>query len=152
LEAHRMGIAMTPEERAEVFGAFRPEDYASEAEQRWGDTDAWTESKRRTAGYGKSDWTVITEDSTAIERGMARLLAAGEAPNCEAAMDLAEQHRQHITRWFYDCSYEIHRALAEMYLADGRFTAHYDATAPALARYLHDAILANAGRAEGATS
>jgi MerR family transcriptional regulator, thiopeptide resistance regulator len=152
LEAHQMGIAMTPEERTEVFGAFRPEEYAAESEQRWGDTDAWRQSQRRTAGYGKPEWQLITEQSGAIERGLAQLLTAGEAPDSEAAMDLAEQHRQHITRWFYDCSYEIHRGLAEMYLADGRFSAHYDASVPGLARYLRDAIVANAERAEATPS
>jgi len=65
------------------------------------------------------------------------------------AMDLAEEHRQHITRWFYNCSYEIHRGLGEMYVTDPRFTTHYDAAAPGLAVYVRDAILANARRAEG---
>jgi DNA-binding transcriptional MerR regulator len=149
LEAHRMGIAMTPEERAEVFGAFRAEQYAEEAEQRWGGTEAWTESRHRTSRYGKSDWQAIKQDAAAIERGLAELLTAGEAADSQPAMDLAEQHRQHITRWFYDCSYDIHRGLGEMYLADERFTAHYDATTAGLARYLRDAIAANADRAEG---
>jgi MerR family transcriptional regulator, thiopeptide resistance regulator len=152
LEAHRMGIAMTEDERAEVFGAFQPEQYADEAERRWGGTDAWTQSHDRTARYGPSDWQAITEESTAIERGLAQLLAGGEAADSEAAMDLAEQHRQHISRWFYGCSYQIHCGLGEMYLADERFTAHYDATEPGLARYLRDAIAANAGRAEAETS
>jgi DNA-binding transcriptional MerR regulator len=152
LEAHRMGIAMTPEERAEVFGAFRPEDYAAEAEQRWGGTDAWTQSTRRTSEYGKPEWQAITEESAAIERGLAQLLAAGETADSESAMDLADQHRQHISRWFYECSYEIHRGLGEMYLAEERFSAHYDATEPGLARYLRDAIVANADRVDGVTN
>jgi hypothetical protein len=59
----------------------------------------------------------------------------------------AELHRQHITRWFYDCTYEMHRSLAEIYVADERFTQTYDAIAPGLARYTHDAVLANADRA-----
>lgn len=31
-----------------------------------------------------------------------------------------------------------------MYVADPRFTAYYEAIAPGLARYVHDAIVANA--------
>jgi hypothetical protein len=34
-----------------------------------------------------------------------------------------------------------------MYVADERFTAHYDDRAPGLAAYLRDAIVANAVRA-----
>lgn len=62
-------------------------------------------------------------------------------------MDAAEAHRQQITRWFYDCGYEMHRGLADMYLADPRFTANYENVAPGLAQYVHDAIHANAERA-----
>ena len=62
-------------------------------------------------------------------------------------MDLAEEHRQQITRYFYECGYKIHRGLAEMYLTDPRFTKNYEDVAPGLARFVHDAILANAERA-----
>jgi len=41
----------------------------------------------------------------------------------------------------------MHRGLAEMYLSDERFTRTYDDMAPGLARYVHDAMLANARRA-----
>ena len=44
MEARTMDIPLTPEERLEVFGEFRPEDYAEEAEQRWGDTEPYKES------------------------------------------------------------------------------------------------------------
>ena len=59
-------------------------------------------------------------------------------------MDLAEEHRQQISRWFYDCPHEIHAGLAEMYVEDPRFTAHYEKIAPGLAQFLHEAIHANA--------
>jgi hypothetical protein len=62
-------------------------------------------------------------------------------------MDLADQHRQHISRWFYDCSYDIHRELGEMYVADPRFTEQYEAVREGLAGYIRDAIVANADRA-----
>ncbi len=56
-----------------------------------------------------------------------------------------QQHRASIER-FYDCSYEFHVSLAQMYVCDPRFTATYDAVRPGMARYLHDAIVANAAR------
>jgi len=61
-----------------------------------------------------------------------------------AARAAAEAHRQHITRWFYDCSSELHRGLAEMYFTDERFCEHFDRVAPGLAQYVHDAMQANA--------
>jgi hypothetical protein len=67
-------------------------------------------------------------------------------------MDLAEEHRQQIHRRFYDCGYDMHRGLADMYVADPRFTATYDAVRPGLAQYLRDAIHANADRADATSS
>ena len=54
-----MGIQLTPEEKFEVFGKDYQESWEGEAEQRWGDTDAWKESQRRTARYSKEDWQRI---------------------------------------------------------------------------------------------
>jgi len=42
----------------------------------------------------------------------------------------------------------MHRGLADMYLADPRFTKTYDDREPGLAQYVHDAIHANADRHE----
>ncbi len=41
----------------------------------------------------------------------------------------------------------MHRALAELYVSDPRFGAHYDSRAAGLARYVYDAIVANAAAA-----
>jgi hypothetical protein len=63
-------------------------------------------------------------------------------------MAAVEAHRQHISRWFYDCTYEIQRGLAEMYVSDERFRSHYDERIPGLAVFVRDAVLANAERGE----
>ena len=44
LEAQKMGINLTPEEKFEVFGDFDPDAYTEEVEERWGNTDAYQES------------------------------------------------------------------------------------------------------------
>jgi MerR family transcriptional regulator, thiopeptide resistance regulator len=151
MEAQRMGISLTPEERFEVFGDFNPDDYAEEVEQRWGDTDAYRESQRRTRSYGKEDWLRIRTEADDTQARVAAAYADGVEPGSTRAMDLAEEHRQHISRWFYECGYPMHRCLAEMFVADPRFRATYDDVAPGLAQWFHDAILANADRAEVAS-
>ncbi|MFK0118659.1 MerR family transcriptional regulator [Streptomyces sp. NPDC090994] len=149
MEARRMGINLTPEERFEVFGDKDPEQYADEAEARWGGTEAYAESQRRAARYTKEDWQRLMAEATDWSERYAALMAAGEPPSGEAAMALAEEHRQHIGTWYYDCPYEMHRCLAEMYVADERFKAFYDAMRPGLAEHLKDAIMANADRRAG---
>jgi DNA-binding transcriptional MerR regulator len=149
LEARTMGINLTPEERFEVFGDFDPDRHAAEVQERWGNTDAHRESARRTASYTKADWERMKAESGEPVDALVAALRAGRPAESTEAMDAAEGHRQHISRWFYDCTYEIHRGLAEMYVADPRFAATYETIAPGLAPYLRDAILANAARNGG---
>jgi len=147
MEAQTMGFRLTPAEMLEVFGEHDPAEHHAEAEQRWGDTEAWRESQGRISSYGKEDWLRLKADAEAIHARLATALTSGLPAGSDEAMDAAEAHRRHINDWFYECSPQMHVGLAEMYLADPRFTATYEGVAPGLAQYLHDAILANAARA-----
>ncbi|GHD47148.1 MerR family transcriptional regulator [Streptomyces galbus] len=149
MEARTMGINLTPEEKFEVFGDKDPEQYAEEAERRWGGTETYAESQRRAASYGKGDWQRMQAEVADWSERYAALMAAGEAPSGEAAMGLAEEHRLHIDGWFYPCSYAMHRDLADLYVADERFKAFYDAMRPGLAEHLREAVRANAARHGG---
>src|SRR5215216_5956342 len=106
MEARTMDIRLTPEERLEVFGEFRPEDHAEEAEQRWGETEAYKESNRRVSGYTKEDWQQLKAEEEEIRTRLAAAFEAGLAPDSEEAMAAVEAHRRHISRWFYECDYE----------------------------------------------
>ena len=147
MEAQKMNIALTPEERFEIFGDFTPEDYAEEVEERWGGTEAFAQSQRLVAEYTKQDWEQLKAEGAEIEHRLAAALRDDASSDSERAMELAERHRRHITRWFYDCGHDMHRGLGEMYANDPRFTAYYEDIAPGLAVYLRDAISANADRA-----
>lgn len=147
MEAQTVGIRLTPEERFEVFSDFHPEHYADEAEQRWGGTDAYRQSQHRVASYTKEDWRQIKSEEEEVRANLAAAFAAGLAPDTDEALAAVEAHRQHIIRWFYDCSYDIHRGLADMYVNDERFRAHYDALVPGLAKFIREAAYANANRA-----
>src|SRR5215213_2894419 len=146
MEARQMGINLTPEERFEVFGEQDPAQYAAEAEERWGDTEAWAQSQRRTSAYTKDDWLRITAEAADVERRFAGALRSGVPADAATALDLAEEHRQHISRWFYDCPPEMHAGLGRMYVEDPRFTAHYEELAAGLAQYVSTAVQANAAR------
>jgi DNA-binding transcriptional MerR regulator len=148
MEARTMDIRLTPEERLEVFGEFRPEDYAEEAEQRWGETETYKESQRRVSNYTKEDWQRLKAEEEEVQGRLAAALDAGLAPESEEAMAAVEAHRQHIRRWFYECTYENHRGLTEMYVSDERFRSNYDTQTPGLAAFIRDAAHANADRAE----
>ncbi len=148
INAERTGVRMTKEEMFEVFGDFDPAQYEDEVQERWGESDAYRESSRRTATYTKADWERFKAESEQIGTDTARLMDEGVAASDPRAMDLAEQARLQIDTWFYPCSHEMHVNLAEMYIADPRFTATYEKIHAGMAQYWHDAILANAARQE----
>lgn len=142
MEARTMGISLTPEEQFEIFGRTElGDEWAEEAEQRWGDTEAWAQSQRRTAAYTKDDWIEIKREDEANLRAFADAMRDGTPATDPQVAALAAAHRAHITKWFYECSPEMHRGLAEMYIADGRFRRTYDDVASGLAQYVHDAIV-----------
>ncbi|HTX07551.1 MAG TPA: MerR family transcriptional regulator [Solirubrobacteraceae bacterium] len=147
LEAERRGTRM---EETTMFDGFDPSEYEDEARERWGHTDAYQEAARRTRGYGDAEWAQIRAESDAIVNELVALMRAGEPADGAAARALAERHREHISRWFYPCSVQMHRGLGEMYVADERFARNYEQLAPGLAAHFRDAIAANAG--EGTVS
>jgi MerR family transcriptional regulator, thiopeptide resistance regulator len=119
----------------------------AEARERWGDTDAYKESSRRTKRYTEDDWARINARQSEIEAALAEAMADGAPAQSERARELAEAARAHIDRWFYPCSRKMHAGLAEMYTADERFRAHYEERAEGLAEYVAAAIRANAAQA-----
>ncbi|MCL2583760.1 MAG: MerR family transcriptional regulator [Streptosporangiales bacterium] len=148
LEARTMGMQLTPEEQLEVFGTDKVGgEWADEARERWGDTEEWRQSQSRTAAYTKDDWARMKAKTDETTLAFVSARRAGAPADGPAAMDAAERHRQHISRYFYDCGYEMHACMARLYVTDPRFTATYDEVEPGLARYVHDAIMANAARA-----
>lgn len=144
LEARVMDVNLTDEEIFEIFGEHDPGEHRHEAERRWGQTEAFTESSRRVQRYGAAEWRQIKAEAEQIEESFAELLrhgAGAEAPECRA---VAEQHREHIDRWFYPCSPLMHRGLADLYESDARFAEHYDSRESGLAHFVSAAIRSNA--------
>jgi MerR family transcriptional regulator, thiopeptide resistance regulator len=48
-----MSTALTPDEKQEVFGSFDPDIHNEEVKSRWGNTDAYKQSAKKTANYTK---------------------------------------------------------------------------------------------------
>jgi len=141
---------VTPDDLKELFGDGFSDEYQQEAQERWGESDAWKQSAARTKRYTKADWAEVKAEMEAVNSAFVRALESGEPATGEAAMDAAEQHRRHIHDRFYDLDHTFHRGLADMYVSDPRFTKTYEDIAPGLAAYVRDAIHANADR-HGAT-
>jgi DNA-binding transcriptional MerR regulator len=132
----------------QLFDGFDASKYEAEAEQRWGQSEAFRESKRRTARYGADDWKRFGAEQAAIMSDAFALLSAGERPDSAPAMAVAERHRLAIDRGFYPCSHTMHRGLSDLYENDGRFAENIDKFGAGLSAFLVAAIRANSARAE----
>ncbi len=140
--AHEKGTTMTANDKLSVFGDFDPAEHEDEVEERWGDTDAYAASVKRTAGYSPEDWRRIMAEAEAIYGRAAGLASGGADVAGHAARALVEEHRTHISSNFYECTPEIHAGLGQMYGADERFTATIDAAGEGAAAFLSAAIAA----------
>ena len=114
------------------------EEYKEEAKERWGDTDAYKESNRKTSKYGKEDWEEISKDSARIYKGFADNM--DKEVSSPEVQHFVQEWQNHITKYFYNCTKEILAGLGEMYVADERFTKNIDKYGEGLAEFMSKAI------------
>ncbi len=117
-------------------------EYEQEAKKRWGDTDAYKQSTSRTSKYTKDDVAAAKVDQEAATEKFVSAFGNSYAVTSTQAQDAVLAHRAAISKWFYECSIEMQKNLAVMYIEDHRFKAYYDGRVRGLAQYVHDAIMA----------
>ncbi len=116
--------------------------FEDEVRQRWGDTDAYKQSQAKSSRYTHADFAAAKVDQEAATELFVYAYGNGLPVTSEKAQIAVVAHRAAISKWFYECSVEMQKQLAEMYVADARFKKYYDDRARGLAQYVHDAIVA----------
>ena len=114
--------------------------YAEEAKQRWGGTDAYKESEQKTVDYSAEKWGDVNAGMNVVFAEFASVLKDGKTPESEAAQSLVKKLQQYITDNFYTCTNEILRGLGQMYVADERFKANIDKNKSGTAEFVSEAI------------
>ncbi len=117
-------------------------DYEAEVQERWGDTDAFKQSQARTSKYSHADFAAAKVDQEAVTERFATAFGNGVDYKSADVQAIVVAHREAISKWFYECSPEMQRNLALMYIGDERFKKYYDGRVRGLAQYVHDAIMA----------
>jgi len=103
--------------------------YAQEAKERWGHTDAWKQSQGKTPDAGKME---------EIFQGFAALRSCD--PGDPAVQTQVKVWQQFITDNLYPCTDEILAGLGQMYVCDERFTANLDKYGKGTAQLMSEAI------------
>lgn len=132
--------AMKGENQMQAFDNSEFETYKAEAEEKWGETDAYQEYAEKTRSYGKAQWNALSAGMDAIFAAFAGCMQSGAAPESAAAQTLVQRLQQHITESCYRCTNEILFGLGQMYTADPRFQANIDQHAVGTAVFVRRAI------------
>ncbi len=114
--------------------------YTNEVRERWGNTEAYKESEKRTANYTAADWSELSSGMDAIMEGFAELKSYGVTSYDEPARLQVEKLKQFITDTMYTCTDEILAELGQMYVADSRFTKNIDKHGKGTAAYIDECI------------
>ena len=118
-----------------------------EKKHKYGLTEAYRDSIKKAAGYTREDWAAIVKRGGDIYTYIASLMDKGpEDPLVQKALT---DWRQYITDSFFNCTADIFRGLADLYLKDKRFVESVDRTKPGLAKFLSDAIKAHCRKLGG---
>ena len=115
--------------------------YDEEVEARWGFTVEFAESQSRTSRYSVEDFHAAKVDQEAATELFVYAFGNNLPINSEKTQEAVKAHRDAISKWFYECSIEMQKQLAAMYIADQRFKEYYDGRVRGLAQYVHDAIM-----------
>jgi DNA-binding transcriptional MerR regulator len=144
LEMERKGeVVMT----SDIFNdSDKHREFEAEAKERWGHTEAYKISMERSKDYTPEDWAKIKAEREAIAARLGTLMGEGRAPSDDVVLDVVEEHRAHLERWFYPCSKAMHRGLGRMYADDPRFSAHFEKIRQGLAEFVAAAFEAHAAR------
>ena len=137
------GIPMSDQEK---FMGFKEkmireneEKYGKEVREKYG-AESVEASNAKLMGLSEAEFK--EQEQLAKEIIASLVEAVGkEDPEGPAGRRIAELHRKWLSFFWPEYSKEAHAGLAEMYVADERFTAYYDQHKEGAARFLRDAIV-----------
>ena len=123
-----------------VFDNSEFERYKTEAQEKWGQTEAYKEHEEKTKNYPKQKWNDLAEEMDCIMAEFALCMKKGEEPDSGEAQNLIKCLQNHITENYYLCTNEILVGLGQMYVADERFKSNIDKHGEGTAEFIREAI------------
>lgn len=117
--------------------------HGAEVRERWGDTAA-DEANRKILNLSEGEFERFQELGRAINESLEAAVSANADPAGDEGERIYRLHREWLGFTWNFYTPEAHRGLAEMYVADERFTTYYDGNIAGCAAWLRDAITAHA--------
>lgn len=133
---------MTDKEKFEGFKKRIVEDnekkYGEEVRDKYGE-DAVNRSNQKVLNMTQEEYDKAEKLAQSVQKTLAAAFKTGD-PAGELAQKAVDLHRQWLCLYWDGYSKEAHAGLGDMYVADERFKAYYDAEQPGTAEFLRDAI------------
>jgi DNA-binding transcriptional MerR regulator len=107
-----------------AFDKEKLDTYAAQAKEKWGNTDAYKESQKKTAGKSKEELAATGDALMDIFRELGAIRE--EDPASPQAQALVEKLRSFITKHYYNCTVEILRGLGMLYIAGDEMTENIE--------------------------
>ena len=127
-----------------AFDNSKLEAYAAQAKSVWGQTDAFREYEKKSAGRSDSE-------SRALSVGLMEIFCEfgsikDQSPNSSAAQALVKKLQRYLTENYYRCTDEILSGLGDLYGSGGEFTQNInEAAGEGAAEFAAAAIKAQCG-------
>ena len=132
--------AMKGETVMNAFDNTEFERRKAEAQQRWGNTDAYREHQEKTRNYGKDKWNSLAAEMDILFGEFYLCMKSGSGPDSQEAQSLVKKLQDHITANHYTCTKPILSGLGQMYVADDRFRQNIDRAGDGTAAFVSEAI------------
>ena len=116
------------------------EEYAREAKEKWGNTEAYSEFEKKTGSFSTDDIRSLAAGIDEVMAEFAECMKNGSAPDSAEAKGLVRKLQNYITETSYTCTDEILAGLGQMYTADERFRKSIDRHGEGTAQFISDAI------------
>lgn len=112
-----------------VFDTKKIDEYARQAKEQWGQTDAYKEFEQKAKGRSKEEEQTVAEGLMQLFVELGQLKAAKAQPDSADVQSQVGKLQDYITQNYYQCSNDILLCLGDMYAGGGDFTANINAAA-----------------------
>jgi len=129
-----------------IFNDEEAQKYAKEAEEKWGNTEAYKQSQEKVKKLGTLGMIRVARELDRLMKDLSKNMDNG--PKSQEVQDLMAKHYESL-RNFYEPSLQMYRGLGNMYVQDKRFSSFFDKYKPGLAEFMRDAINYYCDKQEG---
>lgn len=130
----------------EKFEAFKQrtvkeqeELYGGEARNKYGDEEV-DAAQKKILNMSEEDWERFQSLGNEIRTRLEEAVSAGSSPDSGEAQRIVTLHKEWLGMTWKKYTEEAHRAMADLYIADERFSLYYDREVPGCAEFLEKAI------------